>query len=268
MRFFSTALFVSVMCTNLYAQQVPNTQGAAPSQRPGPAPNPGQQTGTLDDAGADRLSNEALINRGNTPNLVANGPIVIEVPQLSVKAWEPITIDVPELTVKAWEPIVIELPELTVIAKQEDDSNEDQGEDDTAETAQSGTAPSAPKNPGICVGYYQMHIGKTVGASGTHTMPVGTPKVARAVVTSKTCGASLVMQAQGKSILLQRTGPNTKTYQGTINLGDGAKRQLTLTCTNKPDLFGLMQAQDNRMGIKPGIWLNRERNLDATVSNC
>ncbi|MBO9409646.1 hypothetical protein J7399_19570 [Shimia sp. R9_1] len=180
--------------------------------------------------------------------LAVEGPLEINAPDLVLAVEGPLTIDAPALAITVFEPFVVTAPALPLIV--EDD-------EDTDRIAQH-----------LCVGTYTMFIGQVVGTSISHVMPIGTKEVARATVSSESCGASLTLAAQGQKILLARQHGGDNRYEGELHLPDGAKRKLSLTCGQNLTLFGGIVARDDRLQVGRQMWLQLDHVNEATLAAC
>ena len=178
--------------------------------------------------------------------LVVEGPLEINAPDLVLAVEGPLTIDAPALAITVFEPFVVTAPALPLIV--EDD-------EDTDRIA-----------PHLCVGTYKMFMGQVVCNSISHVMPIGTKEVARATVSSESCGASLSLAAQGQKILLARRHEDGHRYEGELHLPDGVKRKLSLNCGQNLTLYGGIIARDDRLQVSRQMWLQLDHVNEATLA--
>lgn len=224
-----------------------------------------------------------------TPELVISvrEPVNVSSPGLVIVVREPKEIQTPELVVVVNEPETLKTPELLIVVT-EDEKGEG---DENAPTEESGGAPligdkdiasgGAPSDAPlstepstdfeakrICVGEYTLHSAGAVGGGyGNPEMPVGTPVMAKATLTTDSCGAFLTMTSQGQSILLTRQdGDNV--YVGELKMPDGVSRSLHLTCGRGLNMWGVLSAQDDSIRVRRPMWLQPVNTSTTTRASC
>lgn len=180
--------------------------------------------------------------------LAVEGPLEINTPDLMLAVEGPLQIDAPALVITAYNPFVVTAPALPLIVVDDEDT------DRTA--------------PRLCVGTYKMYLRQAVGGSISHVMPVGTKQVARATVSTESCGAFLTLEAQGQKALLTRQHGDDHRYEGELHLPDGAKRKLILTCGPNLTLFGGITTRDDRLQVNRQMWLQLDRTNEAALAAC
>jgi hypothetical protein len=203
--------------------------------------------------------------------LAVEGPLEINTPDLMLAVEAPLLIDAPALVIMAYDPFVVTAPALPLIVEDDEDTHRD---DEIAEAGvpptpnSSSTPPRDRAAPRLCVGTYKMHLRQAIGGSISHVMPVGTKQVARATVSTESCGAFLTLEAQGQKALLTRQHGDDHRYEGELHLPDGAKRKLILTCGPNLTLFGGITTRDDRLQVNRQMWLQLDRTNEAALAAC
>jgi hypothetical protein len=239
----------------------------------------------------------------DVPDLVVIGrpapqEVIINVPDLVIvgrPAPQEVIVDVPDLVVVG-EPdpreVVIDVPDLIVVGEPEERDTEPNADDvGSSKTAGSGPPLQGQKNvssngvpsdaplssdPGvkiganrICVGEYTLHSAGAVGSGyGNPEMPVGTPVIAKATLTTDSCGAFLTMTSQGQSILLARQQDGDNVYVGELKMPDGVARTLRLTCGRGLDMHGVLYARDDNVSLRRSMWLRPVNATTTTLAAC
>lgn len=224
-----------------------------------------------------------------TPPLVLHAfePLVIETSDLVISAFEPLVIDTPALSIVAHEPIVIGTPDLLIVTDKDDEIANDSATptplaggsgatptplpgQNASPPSLAGSAPTAERvAPRLCVGEYTIHSASAAGSGyGNPKMPLGTPVMAKATLSTESCGAFLTLKTPGQKILLARQHGDKNVYQGKLHVPDGAKRVMTLTCGQNLTLYGGIVARDDRAQVSRQLWLQLDRVNEAVLASC
>jgi len=206
------------------------------------------------------------------------GPFVIQMPYIAIVGKPPVpdaVITMPELSIiaKPREPnVVINMPDIVIVGKR-DEPDEDKTDDDSLTGGLGETSPTGGNLPSSsdsktetpeealpaewCLGRYTAHAGRGTGTASGIPMPVGQVEKVPATVTAAQCRQTLKASIAGATVTLERTN-EADTYAGTINMGDGAARVLTLTCGADLNLRGSLVAADANIQITRPVWLIRD----------
>lgn len=226
----------------------------------------------------------------NVPNLVivVKEPVEISVPDLVIVVKEPVEIAAPELRIIVKEPVEIDAPDLVIVIKDETDEGDEKvpfagggggaplnGQNEVAsndpppvgpQTAEPNTSLDAKR---ICVGEYTVHSAGAVGSGfGNPEMPVGTPVMAKASLTTDSCGAFLTMTSQGQGILLARQHGGENVYVGELTMSDNVSRTLHLTCGRGLNMWGVLYASDENIKVRRQMWLRPVNTTTTTLASC
>lgn len=209
----------------------------------------------------------------DAPSLVlaVEESLEINAPDLVLAVEGPLIIAAPTLVITAYDPFVVTTPALPLIVEEDEDTDRNDEIAEGSVPPMSGGGSTPPRDrvaPRLCVGTYKMFMKQAVGNSISHVMPIGTKEVARATVTTESCGAFLTLSSQGQKILLARQQGDDNRYEGELHLPDGAKRKLSLMCGENLTLFGGIVARDDRLQVGRHMWLQLDLVNEATLTAC
>lgn len=210
--------------------------------------------------------------RINAPDLVfvVKETVEISAPDMKFVVKEPVQIAAPDLVIVVKEPEEITAPAFVFVVEDDKDSDTDKDSEENGGPPNLGN--KTVTGPGICVGDYTVHsagsIGKGIGPDGkpVPTMPVGTPVMAKARLSTDTCGEFLIMNSQGQSILLARQHGGENIYVGELKMPDGVTRVLQLTCGRGLNMHGVLYARDANLNLRRPIWLRPVKT--TTLASC
>lgn len=213
------------------------------------------------------------------PNLriVVKEPVEIFPPDLVFVVKEPVEVSAPDLVIVVKEPVTIIAPELVLVIEENmEDHNKDSEEPSDADGIGGATDVDSDTvtGPRICVGEYTVHspgaMGGGLGPDGVPVpvMPVGTPVMAKATLTTDSCGAFLTMTSQGQSILMARQHGDENVYVGELKMPDGVSRSLQLTCGRGLNMWGALEAKDGNIQVRRPMWLQPVNTSITTLASC
>ncbi|MCJ8335085.1 MAG: hypothetical protein MJH10_12665 [Epibacterium sp.] len=223
---------------------------------------------------------------GFVPQLVRREPQLIKAPQLIFVVKEPVEISAPDLLFVVKEPIQVSAPDLVFVVKEPEDiaapelvfvvEEDTENQEGASEPETSSTSTDLDDKTGvgppICVGEYTLHssgaVGKGIGPDGkpVPNMPVGTPVMAKATLSTESCGEFLTMKSQGQSIQLARQHGGDNVYVGELKMPDGVTRILQLTCGRDLSMHGVLDARDANIKLQRPMWLRAVNT--TTLASC
>lgn len=134
-------------------------------------------------------------------------------------------------------------------------------------TSGSATAENSFRN-GACNGTYTLHSAGAVGTAGPMTIPVGKPVLTGAQIELGQCGRELVLTADGVTAVLYQEVMNDRIYSGSLDMGDGAKRRLTLTVGDDRNLRGSLVATDGHAQVTRPLWVMLTKPSETRFEGC
>ncbi|WP_293577548.1 hypothetical protein [Phaeobacter sp.] len=222
-------------------------------------------------------------------SILVREPVEIAAPDLVIVVTEPTEVSTPELVIALREPVEIAAPELIIVVKKPVDLSsppllivvqKDEDPDNEGKPEVDGNGSSSPlgsktvSGHPICVGEYTIHsTGAASGGIGPDgvavpDMPVGTPVMAKATLSTDSCGAVLTMKSQGQSIQLVRQDGSDNAYIGELQMPDGVSRTLHLTCESNLNMRGMLHARDGRIKVRRPMWLRPADTTTTTLAAC
>lgn len=204
--------------------------------------------------------------------IVLGEPLAVTTPELVINLQQPLEVRTPSLDIYLAQPLVVSAPTLLVVIEEDDKESDEQSDSD-----QSSTAPglgSKTVTAQLCVGDYTLHSAGAVGEGGgpdgkpVPTMRVGTPVMAKARLSSDSCGEFLTMNSQGKSIQLARQHGDENVYVGEMKMPDGVTRILQLTCGRDLNMHGVLFARDANLKLRRPLWLRPVNTTTTTLASC
>ena len=218
--------------------------------------------------------------------------IIVDLPLLVIVGKEPpetITVELPPLTIVGRsepEEIEVDLPLLTIVGREEEDnSDESDAEDSNTDIGivegsaplkpfiLTPTTPETPEQPSVaqatdwCNGVYQGTFSRPVAEVQAFVPLMGQAVTVTAQVAARQCGDVLNVTMQG--IALDMVGDRaSRTYSGTLNMGDGAARVMVLTCGADLTLTGALRASENGVSVRRDIVLTRSQAALPDFAGC
>lgn len=119
-----------------------------------------------------------------------------------------------------------------------------------------------------CEGSYLLHFGKGQAAASGFSMPVGTQGSVPAEVRMGQCGREMVLTVQGQPVVMHRSVQDDAVYVGSVTMGDGVARELTLTRGADRNLRGGLVASDGQLRITRPVWVMAQALQETVFEGC
>lgn len=119
-----------------------------------------------------------------------------------------------------------------------------------------------------CQGSYLLHFGKGQAAASGFSMPVGTQGSVPADVRMGQCGREMVLTVQGQPVVMHRSVQDDTVYVGSVTMGDGVARELTLTRGADRHLRGGLVASDGQLRIARPVWVMAQALEETVFEGC
>lgn len=191
----------------------------------------------------------------------------IEIPTLSLDVIERVRIEAPVLSINAQPIIAIDVPVLNLKSATEESAN-----DTLAVRVSDRLIPIAPSGREgktfVCAGTFDLVMLPGTASGQGANVGTGTPEVADATITSKTCGRDIIMSSQGQKVSLKRRSAGLRYYEGSIDMGDGVNRTLGLTCSTDGNLIGQIMASDANIKVQRQMALKYKSGRESAISGC